>query len=914
MMPRSGGIRRHAPTFLSALVLAATLVASALVLLANRLAQNPNGVRLANLATDPGVSKSGDHFVKVDLPSLKGKSKSIYFSGLQGPVALYVGDRQIAEFGSRATGMAPRSQDAIFQLPEDLSHAQLTIAWGQSPLGMRGIGASGSAVLVDTTAGQMLKFAKEFVSSYSFIGIGTTLTLLGLLILLFSAMDRTAARPTWVFGIALIGQGMVSLYFSRIFFEVPHLSQVALHIPAFLTYLASSAAYFWYFATEPSRLSTTLKAWIIMPLCGILGVLIALVGYGFPGAVSAYKYALIATLPGWYLTASAVIMFRKRAASAYGEAGFVAMSLAASSILVALAQTNDVFRVFTITIFPYNIGPLVFFFCAVLVTVNLAIEFSVRQRNVISNERKIALSEMVSAISHDVRKPLSMAKILMTSIQEMNSPEDIRQFAIAAVPDIQKAIDSVEGLLQDVMQVGAAQVSLQREDVSPEWIVDSVLDQIFRGHPDADVTVQCTSEPDLLLCVDVSKASRIYANIIANACQAMNWSGSIEIRARRQKDRVVFQIRNEGSHIPSENLGHLFDLFFTSNKRGGTGLGLAIAKKWTEAHGGKISCRSQLDAEFPRGMVEFTFDLPRSFAAGDCARPAVRGHSSEYKLMLGVEDALSATGETRARLDQIKEALEYNASTLRIIHLDNEETYLVGVKATLGTLKLHPYLHLESYLSEPANGLPDGDLFLVDHDLERTDRNGSDVIRSLRSHYGAAFVCLHTNRTDGGTIRNALEAGADAVYPKPLSADHLLKLLGHAMERRREHLRQIDTKVRDTQPTRCTRVAYIDDMLVMRLTWKRTLGGLVELSLFDSPESFFASDSTFDIVVTDLHFDNSQLSGKDVAHWVTSKMPDVRLFLCSNDDSVDPSLFKDRIPKDVLPTLELIGLANTRKL
>lgn len=75
---------------------------------------------------------------------------------------------------------------------------------------------------------------------------------------------------------------------------------------------------------------------------------------------------------------------------------------------------------------------------------------------------------------------------------------------------------------------------------------------------------------------------------------------------------VEVRVGNLGSFITEDLRGKLFDLFFTSGKKGGTGLGLAIVKKVIEAHGGRVSCLSEKSAEFPDGKVEFVWTLKRT--------------------------------------------------------------------------------------------------------------------------------------------------------------------------------------------------------------------------------------------------------------------------------------------------------------
>lgn len=514
----------------------------------------------------------------------------------------------------------------------------------------------------------------------------------------------------------------------------------------------------------------------------------------------------------------------------------------------------------------------------------------------------------VAAVSHDVRKPFSLFKLLLTSAQTVQDPAELRALAKAALPEVQLAMDSVEGLLQDVMQVGAAEVLIETQIVSVEALLDEVLKEIFRGRVDSNISFDFEYDSQLSLCVDFQKVKRIFSNIISNACQAMSWTGSIWLSFRRKCNRMTITIGNDGSFIPEENIPKLFDAFFTSNKRGGTGLGLAIAKKWTEAHGGQISCHSERSKDYPNGMVEFTFDLPAGSACLDLERPKVHNHSSAYRLILNFDKASEVGGSVEETSRQIKERLNNLQVPLHVVALDDEAVFLDGLRTAIESLRLGETVRFSAYPKEPAEGLDKADLHLVDFDLSLYDRNGFDVIRELRTLQPNAFVCLHTNRTDAQTFRGAVEAGADAVYTKPITPEHIAKLLIESLNRRKSTpAADAPSKPLQTSEPLKLKVAFADDSLVMRLSWKRALAADVDLKVFSSPEEIMSTRETFDVVVTDMNFDNSDLSGKDVANWVRTSLPKARVLLCSNEGDVsDVKLFSGRVPKSEAPTRDAL--------
>ena len=89
--------------------------------------------------------------------------------------------------------------------------------------------------------------------------------------------------------------------------------------------------------------------------------------------------------------------------------------------------------------------------------------------------------------------------------------------------------------------------------------------------------------------------NQVWTNIIDNAIDAMDGSGRLVLRTRRDAGHVVVEIEDSGAGIPPEILPRIFEPFYTSKAQGeGTGLGLDMAWRIvSEEHGGTIVAISQ---------------------------------------------------------------------------------------------------------------------------------------------------------------------------------------------------------------------------------------------------------------------------------------------------------------------------------
>jgi two-component system, NtrC family, sensor kinase len=103
-----------------------------------------------------------------------------------------------------------------------------------------------------------------------------------------------------------------------------------------------------------------------------------------------------------------------------------------------------------------------------------------------------------------------------------------------------------------------------------------------------------------------SQINQVFLNLITNAAQAMDGTGTLTIASKALDDSIEVSFADTGSGIPDEVLPKIFDPFFTTKGVGeGTGLGLSIVHKILKGHGGAIKVRTT-----PKKGSVFTVSLP----------------------------------------------------------------------------------------------------------------------------------------------------------------------------------------------------------------------------------------------------------------------------------------------------------------
>ena len=214
-----------------------------------------------------------------------------------------------------------------------------------------------------------------------------------------------------------------------------------------------------------------------------------------------------------------------------------------------------------------------------------------------------ARRDLVAAVSHDLRTPLTSLRLLADAIEDDLVDRETRR---SYLEQMSVHIRSLSGLIEDLfelsrLEAGDIQWSLQqvRIDELVEETVEAMRAQADAVHVAVRASFQSGLEP---VRGNPEKLQRVLFNLIQNAIRHTPADGSVTVMAEPNGSCVEVEVADTGQGLSEDARERAFEPFY---RGGGTGLGLTICRAIVEAHGGRIWL-----ADSPRG-ARVRFSLPR---------------------------------------------------------------------------------------------------------------------------------------------------------------------------------------------------------------------------------------------------------------------------------------------------------------
>ena len=234
------------------------------------------------------------------------------------------------------------------------------------------------------------------------------------------------------------------------------------------------------------------------------------------------------------------------------------------------------------------------------------------------NQMAVSLSSVedmrrsfVGNVSHELKTPMTTIAGFVDGILDGTIPPDQQKKYLVLVSDEVKRLSRLVRTMLDLSRIDSGELKINPIKFDLTDVTYKMLLSFEKRIEDKHIEVrglencrptEVVADPDLI--------AQVMYNLVDNAVKFTDDGGWIDISVIGDANRCHFTVRNSGAGIPPEEMPHVFERFYKTDKsrsldRTGVGLGLYIVKNVINLHQGEIIVRSAA-GEF----TEFSFWLP----------------------------------------------------------------------------------------------------------------------------------------------------------------------------------------------------------------------------------------------------------------------------------------------------------------
>ncbi len=212
------------------------------------------------------------------------------------------------------------------------------------------------------------------------------------------------------------------------------------------------------------------------------------------------------------------------------------------------------------------------------------------ETNLAQQGKMASLGVLSSGVAHEINNPLGVIMGYAGYLEKKLDPEDPN---FTYIHEIKRESKRCKKIVQDLLNY-ARTPQPKFTETNLHQLLDQILD-FAANHTDLHGVeiIRDYQAPAAKLPADGDQIRQVAINVVLNAGAAMPNGGTLTVTTRAQDTFLAIDFRDSGNGIEEEDLGRIFEPFYTTRERG-TGLGLAITKQIIEQHQGNISIDSEL--------------------------------------------------------------------------------------------------------------------------------------------------------------------------------------------------------------------------------------------------------------------------------------------------------------------------------
>jgi signal transduction histidine kinase len=216
------------------------------------------------------------------------------------------------------------------------------------------------------------------------------------------------------------------------------------------------------------------------------------------------------------------------------------------------------------------------------------------QRQQIETERIAALGRAASSISHDLRHYLAA---VVANAEFLYEAEELKLDRSEIYQEIKTASTQMTDLIDSLRELAHQRSAISPEPTDLEQVIHRAIEAVQARPEFRNRSITLHADSELEGMFDPRKLERVFFNLVLNACEATpDGESRVTVDVQTRKDSFEIRVSDQGSGVPENIRGRVFDPFVSSGKPNGTGLGLAIVSKIVSDHSGSVGIERTSEA------------------------------------------------------------------------------------------------------------------------------------------------------------------------------------------------------------------------------------------------------------------------------------------------------------------------------
>ena len=346
-------------------------------------------------------------------------------------------------------------------------------------------------------------------------------------------------------------------------------------------------------------------------------------------------------------------------------------------------------------------------------------------------------------LSHEIRTPLNAIMGFSEVLEEGQLPHDKTKHVTGIIRQSGLQLLSIIDDIINMASIETGLVETDMEQTEVNELMDLLYHQYVRQAEEKSVALVLHDRlpnNEQTIITDQTKLTQVLSNLLQNALKFTD-SGTISYGCRKDRDMLVFYVRDTGIGIRKEDHEAIFDRFTQaettlSGRKSGVGLGLSISRSFVQLLGGDIWVESK-----PGSGSNFLFTIPYR-----AAKPASSDHINSLAKIPGEGIKVLVAEDEELNYQLVKEICELQG--IETIQAINGEEAVKKVREN-----------------------PDISLILMDIKMPVMD--GLEATRQIKAMRPNLPIVALTAHVLPGDREKTAAAGCDDYVTKPVSTQQL---------------------------------------------------------------------------------------------------------------------------------------------